>query len=58
VVGDPTAEFFRPIWDAELWQGAPTATVGFWAALTVLLTGFLVGVGTVLLPKPGRGSAG
>ena len=57
VAGDVTKEFFRRIWDPELWQGSATSTVGFWAVLTVLLTGLLVGVGAMFLPKPGRGSA-
>ena len=58
VAGDVTKEFFRRIWDPELWQGGGTASVGFWAVLTVLLTGLLVGIGALFLPKPGRGSAG
>jgi len=57
VAGDPTAAFFLRIWDADLWQGSLTSTVGFWAALSVFLTGVLIGLGTLFLPKPGRGSA-
>jgi len=57
VAGDASQEFFRRVWDPELWQGGGTATVGFWAVLTVVLTGLLVGIGALFLPKPGRGSA-
>jgi serine/threonine-protein kinase len=54
----PDTEFFLRIWRPELWQGGGLHSVGGNALLVVLATGVLVGLGTVFLPKPGRGSAG
>ena len=54
---DPPVQFFHQIWRSELWQsGLSLQSIGFHAVLAVFLTGVLVGVGTVFLPKPGRGS--
>jgi hypothetical protein len=58
VVGDPTQEFFLRVWRSELWQGGGFQSVGGNALLVVLATGVLIGIGTVFLPKPGRGSSG
>ncbi len=52
-------EFFLRINHGDLWKGAGLLqNLGVLAALTILLPGILIGIGTVFLPKPGRGSAG
>ncbi len=57
--GTIPSEFFRWLGNTEeLWQaGASTGSVGFIAALAVLGMGVAFGLGTLVLPKPGRGSA-
>jgi len=58
VNGTPDQEFFLRIWRPELWQGGVgLGSVGGNALLVVLVMGVLIGVGTVFLPKPGRGSS-
>jgi hypothetical protein len=53
------AAFFLRIHSPDLWKGeGALQSIGVLAALSVLLPGVLIGLGTVFLPKPGRGSAG
>ncbi len=53
------AAFFLRVWDADLWKGDSfTGNIGGAALLALLVPGVLIGLGTVFLPKPGRGSAG
>jgi hypothetical protein len=56
--GPERGEFFLRIWRSELWQGdGLLQSAGGNALLVVLATGVLIGIGTVFLPKPGRGTA-
>jgi hypothetical protein len=61
VEGNADQEFFLRVWRTELWQnhgsGGALQTAGGSAVLVVLLAGVLIGLGTVFLPKPGRGTA-
>ena len=46
------------VWHADLWQqGMGEGSVGFYALVTALLLGLTFGVGSLFLPKPGRGTA-
>jgi hypothetical protein len=58
VAADAPAFFLR-LWDPDLWKGASfLENVGGAALVAILIPGVLIGIGTVFLPKPGRGSAG
>jgi hypothetical protein len=52
-------EFFRRVWHPDLWQqGASFQSPGFAAVAAVVAMGLAFGVGSLFLPKPGRGSSG
>ncbi len=58
VAADAPAFFLR-LWHPDLWKGATFLdSAGGAALVAILVPGVLIGLGTVFLPKPGRGSAG
>jgi hypothetical protein len=58
IEGTAPSEFFRRIWNPDLWQaGFGLQSAGTGAVAAVLVTGLLLGIGTAFLPAPGRGSA-
>jgi hypothetical protein len=58
IEGDVKTEFFLRVFRGELWEGGFPGSVAGSAVLTVLLAGGLVGLGTLFLPRPGRGTTG
>jgi hypothetical protein len=51
-------EFYLPVWDGLLWQqGLGLSSVGPVALLSIFAMGLFFGLGTLFLPKPGRGNA-
>jgi hypothetical protein len=53
------AEFFLRVWDPVLWQqGASFQSPGFCAMAAIIAMGLAFGIGSLFLPKPGRGSSG